>query len=207
MMKNTVANLALGILGTSLRVVDFSTDKSQQASVLQLHFPVALDSLLEEHDWHFASTSAVLVLHTEYPEGSVWKYEYQEPSDAVFIRELARDGEFSNRFQYEQNKQRWEQKYSAGNNRILTNVEDAHARYTARIPDDANFPNYFGNGLAAKLAMMIAPSVITNNFPKVRDTLMTLTRNEISKAISLDLNSQPQRLDEAPPAISARWRC
>lgn len=203
--KTDIANLALGRLGVSLTIVDAETENSQQAKIVRRHFRMSLDSLLEMHEWNFATKYLPLVLQEEDPT-PVFKYAYVMPSDALVIREIAREGMFSNRRQYEDEKEKWQQVYSSTGGLIYSNTIDAHAKYTVRISDNIAMPNHFGRALAAQLSMDIAPSLITNNFPKVRDTLNADARIDISRGIADDLGRQPQMEDSLSPFIRVRHR-
>jgi hypothetical protein len=203
--KTDIANLALGRLGVSLSVVDLETENSQQAKIIRRHFRMSLDSLLEMHDWNFATKYLPLILQEEDPT-LVFKFAYVVPSDALVIREIAREGFFSNRNQYQDEKEKWQQVYSSSGQLIYSNTPDAHAKYTVRIPDNIAMPNHFGRALAAQLSMDIAPSLITNNFGKIRDTLNADARIDISMGIADDLGRQPQMEDSLSPFIRARHK-
>jgi hypothetical protein len=203
--KTDIANLALGRLGVSLTIVDAETENSQQAKIVRRHFRMSLDSLLEMHDWNFATKYQALILQQEDPT-PIYKFAYVLPSDALVVREIAREGFFSHRNQYEDEKERWQQVYSSSGQLIYSNTPDAHAKYTVRIPDTIAMPNHFGRALAAQLSMDIAPSLITNNFPKVRDSLNADARIDISMGIAEDLGRQPQMEDSLSPFIRARYK-
>lgn len=201
--KNDVANLALGRLGVSLTVIDVDTDNTQQAKIIRRHFSMSLETLLEAHEWNFATQLQALALLAENPVPS-FLYSYSIPSDCLVIRQIAEDGMFPRFNLYEDQKQRWHQIYSGASQLIYTNVYSAHAKYTTRVPDSAAFPNHFGRALAAQLSIDIAPSLITNNFGKVRDTLNASAKNDISLGISDDINRQPLLEDSPSPFIRAR---
>jgi hypothetical protein len=203
--KNDIANLALGRLGVSLYVSDLETENSQQAKIIRRHFRMALDTLLEMHDWNFATQYSSLVLYQEDPTPN-YRFAYLAPADALVIREIAREGSFSYTQQYEDEKEKWHQVYSNTGILIYSNVIDAHAKYTTRIPDNIAMPTHFGRALAAQLSMDIAPSLITNNFGKVRDTLNSDARIDISRGIADDLGRQPQPEESLSPFIRARYK-
>lgn len=201
--KTDIANLALGKLGVSLSIVDLETENTQQAKVVRRHFRMALDAILELHNWSFATQYQALALHSEDP-GDGYGYAYVMPSDALVIRQIASDGIFPRVNQYESEKEKWQEVYSSMGQLIYTDVQDAYAKYTTRLPDSIAFPNYFGRAFAAQLALDIAPSLITNNFGKVRDTLYISAKNDISLGIAEDLGRQPLQEDSLSPFIRAR---
>jgi len=201
--KNDIANLALGRLGVSLTVADLETENSLQAKIIRRNFRMSLDTVLEMHDWNFATKYLPLILQSEDPT-PMYKFAYSLPSDALVIREIAREGFFTNRYQYQDEKEKWQQVYSSIGAVIYSNTPDAHAKYTVRIPTEIAMPTHFGRAVAAQISMDIAPSLITNNFAKIRDTLNSDARNDITLAIADDLGRQPQMEDSLSPFIRAR---
>lgn len=205
--KNDIANLALGRLGVSLQVIDLENENSIQAKVIRRHLRMSLDTLLEDHDWGFASSHQALALVTDFDdisESGGWKYKYSLPADCLILREISRDGIFSRTSQYEDEKERWQELYSSSGVRIYTDVPDAYGRYTVRLNDDIAFPTHFGRGLAAQLSMDIAPSLITNNFAKVKEMLNKDAKNDINAAIANDMGRQPQMESSLSPFIRVR---
>lgn len=201
--KNEVANLALGRLGVSLSIVDLDTENSVQAKIIRRHYKIALETLLELHPWNFATKYAPLLLQATDPTSS-YSYKYGLPSDCLVIREIAQDGIFLEVNQYEDEKERWQEVYTGASPSIYSNTKNAHAKYTAKIPDTIALPNHFGRSLAAQLSIDIAPSLITNNFGKVRDTLNSSAMNDIHLGIAQDLGKQPLLQDSLSPFLRAR---
>lgn len=205
--KNDIANLALGRLGVSLAVIDLDTENSTQAKVIRRNLRLSLDTLLEEHDWGFASSHQALSLVTDYAnisDSGGWRFKYSLPADCLVLREISRDGIFARTNQYEDEKERWEEVYSASGVRIYADVPDAYGRYTVRLNEDIAFPTHFGRALSAQLSLDIAPQLITNNFGKVRDLLNKDAKNDIALAIANDLGRQPQRENSLSPFIRIR---
>jgi hypothetical protein len=205
--KNDIANLALGRLGVSLSIIDLETENTTQAKIIRRHFRMALDTLLEEHDWNFASSHQALALVTDYDDISDsggWQYMYSLPANCLVLRELSRDGIFARTNQYQDEKEPFEEVYSSAGPRIYTDVPDAHGRFTVKLNDDIAFPTHFGRALAAQLSMDIAPSLITNNYGKVKETLNSSARSDIHLAIAHDMGRQPQRVDSASPFLRIR---
>jgi hypothetical protein len=203
--KNDIANLALGRLGVSLAVIDIATENSNQAKIIRRHFRMSLDTLLEKHPWNFANQYQALALQSEdLNAGPMRRYTYSLPADCLVLRQIAREGIFPQVNQYEDEKCRWQEIYTGSGPSIQTDVPDAHGKYTVRIPDSIAMPNHFGRALAAQLSMDIAPSLITNNFGKVRDTLNDKAMMDITFGIADDLGRQPQLEDSLSPFIRAR---
>jgi len=204
LLRLDIANLALGKLGTSLNIVDYACDTSNQAKIIRRHFKMALDLLLEKHPWSFATKYAALSLVSE-DANSFYRYLYSVPNDLLIIRDIADKERFTAVERYEDYKIRWEQEYqSSGALRVRTNLPNAWAHYTVAIPESFNFPSHFGRALAAQLALEIAPSLITNNFPKIKATLASEVMSEVNEGIANDLGRQPQRLESLSPFVLAR---
>lgn len=203
LFKNEIASLALGHLGSSLGVVDLATDNSNQAKIIRRHLRMSLNTLLESHEWSFATQFQALPLSSEDPYPG-YLYEYITPADALIIRQIAEEGIFPKVNLYEQQKLRFREVQVGGSTRIWTNIRDAHAEYTAKVSEDAAFPTHFGRGLSYQLAMDIGAQLITNNWPKVKATLIAEAKNEISNAIALDLSRQPLKQDSPNPFLLAR---
>lgn len=204
--KNDIANLALGRLGVSLSVTDVDTENSIQAKVIRRQFRSSLDTLLESHPWNFATQYAALSLISENVNPNVqYRYAYSYPAQCMVIRGLGIDGFFSHKNEYEQNVIPWQEVYTGGTPTLITWLENAYAEYTVRINEDIAMPTHFGRALAAQLSMDIAPSLITNNYGKVRDTLNSAARNDISLGISSDLGRQPLQGDAPSPFIACRY--
>lgn len=204
MFKLDIANLALAKLGTSLYIADLANDPSNQAKIIRRLFSVAYDRLLEKHQWHFLSKYAALTLVSEDADAP-FRYLYSAPADALTIREIADKQRFVAVDRYEDYKIRWEQEYqSSGAVRIRTNLPDAWAHYTIKPADSFSFPSHFGRALAAQLAIEIAPSLITNNFPKIKQTIASELRSEVDEGIAVDMGKQPRRLESYSPFVLAR---
>jgi hypothetical protein len=203
--KNEIANLALGRLGVSISVSDFDLENSTQAKVIKRQFQSSLDTLLESHPWNFATKYEALSLISENVNPNVrYRYAYSYPAQCLVIRSLGMDGVFSHENEYTDTNIQWEEIYTGGTPTLLTWVEDAHACFTVAINQDQQMPTHFGRALAAQLAMDIAPSLITNNFGKVRDTLYAAARSDISLGVANDLGRQPKHRDAPSPFIRAR---
>jgi len=200
--KLDIANLALGKLGVSLAIADY-TENSVQAKIIRRHFRMTLDTLLEKHPWNFATKFSALSLVSEDAKEQ-YRYLYSLPSDCLVLQEIAEENKFSLVEQYEDQKYRWQELYTTGSVRVRSNVPDAFGKYTVRLDEDKSFPNYFGRALAAMLAMDIAPSLITNNFPKVKRELVNDLTAEVNEGIAQDMSRQPLRLDSLNPFVRAR---
>jgi hypothetical protein len=81
-----IANLALSHLGVSATIQSF-TERSTEASVMNLWYDFARLQVLESHDWSFARKIVTLAAHADAVSG-LWSYRYQRPADCVVIRTI-----------------------------------------------------------------------------------------------------------------------
>lgn len=211
MFKTDIANDALAKLGVSNSFIttDVNTDNSQQAKIIRRQYKTAFETVLRKHEWKFATNySAMTLLETSSSYALMgYKFKYQAPPDCFVIREIAEDGIFPLVNLYEIQKNKFEQIYTNSTTlRIVCNVEDAWARYTVAVPETNGVPEYFGRAVAAQLAMDIAPMLITNNFPKIRNSLAADIQMELTEAMAQDEGNQPQRDDAPSPLLMSRFQ-
>lgn len=152
----SICNIALSHLGDEATVTSIDPPEgSQQAEYCATFYPVALDAILEDHSWSFATKRRALTLHSEDPPES-WGYTYAFPGDAVRLRAVvapdATDDTDSAEYIVEA--------LSDGTKVIYTNVEDAVARYTYRCTDTGKYTPSFVLALARRLAAFLAGPII-----------------------------------------------
>lgn len=191
------------MLGSTHTVVDLDTENTLHVKVIRRHLQASLESILEAHPWSFATAYTELALVQEQPTNS-WGFEYDYPADCMTIRRLGIEGLFPHIEEYYDQRDQFIEVDVNSDTHIYTNVGKAHAEYTRKLDVDRGFPNHFGRAFAAQLAMDIAPSIITNNFSKVKDLFMKEARNEISKQIAVDLAKKPQTPTSESPFYRAR---
>lgn len=188
LLKADVANLALGLLGSTLSISDVVLDTSAQAKVVRRHYSSSLQTLLERYAWGFAGKLQALSLLEESPEEGMYAFAYSQPSDALVILKVGAKSFLQDTEDHLDERNIFEELGA----KILTNVGDAYARYTRLIDEGEAMPNHFGRALAAQLALDIAPSIITNNFAKVKNVLVTDAERRINDGIAADLNRKPR---------------
>lgn len=204
LQKTEIANLALGRIGATLQIVSLDTDNSTQAKVLRQHFNTSLKTLLGKHAWGFATDYAALDLVEENPVGG-YAFLYRPPSDCLMIRAIAPSGvDMRDMDQYADEQVHWEESYDANGPLVRSDVGDAVAKFTKDVSPDIKFPDHFGRALAAQLSMDIAPQLITNNFPKVKEALNNSAENDISQGIALDISRKPPTQNSDSIFIRAR---
>ena len=171
-----IVNLALSHLGDAATVASINPpDGSAQAEYGQRFYPIARDSLLEMHDWGFA-TKRVLLAQVTNPSAQ-WAYCYAQPADLINTISvldanatddtavgvtfptawgegpLVNGGGYTPQpFQLESSAQ--------GADVIYTNQAGAALRYVARVTDPTRFSPLFVETLSWSLASMMAGPVI-----------------------------------------------
>ena len=83
--KTDLSNLALAELGAR-RITSYESDTTVEAKACRLHLDHVINTLLERHQWDFATTHAQLSALANVPNPE-WGSAYQLPIDCVrFIR-------------------------------------------------------------------------------------------------------------------------
>lgn len=171
-----IANLALAHLGDSATVASlYPAEGSAQAEHCARYYPIARDALLEMHAWNFATRRAALAqVGNTWTE---WAYAYQCPPNtsrilavlapqatddysAPFQTPFAIPGTVNTSVGVYQPQPFSIEVDASGNQIILTNVENAVARYTERVTDPTHFSPLFVVSLSWLLASMLAGPVI-----------------------------------------------
>jgi len=156
-----ICNLALGHLGDNATVASIiPPEGSAQAEHCARFYPIARDSLLEMHQWNFATRRATLAQVTN--NWSQWAYAYAPPngfSDVIAILPPDATDDYVTIGSYTPQPFAVETQ-DDGTEVIYTNQANAIIRYTALITDSTKFPPTFVMALSWHLASMLAGPVI-----------------------------------------------
>ena len=175
-----ICNLALAHLRDDATIASIDPPEgSAQAEHCARFYPIARDSLLQMHNWNFASRrvapASVTMPYT------MWRYAYACPGDmmvAVSVLPPEVENDYTIR-PYPADRYGWgwintpfvgagvyvPQEYSIetdtnGNKVIYTNQEGAILRYQALVPDPTKFDPLFVMALSWHLASMLAGPII-----------------------------------------------
>lgn len=161
-----ICNQALANLGDSATITSIDPPEgSPQAEHCARFYPMALSTLLEAHNWKFATRRGTLAQVTN--PSSTWDYAYAKPSDCITMMAII-DPEASDDYSasigtnaaaYTPQKFVMET-LEDGSEVILTNQENAVARYTVSITDAAKFSPLFVECLTWLLTAKIAGPVV-----------------------------------------------
>lgn len=180
-----ISNLALSHLGDDATVSNLNPPEgSVQAERCAQFYPIARDSLLEMHDWNFA-TRRIALAPVTLPDNAGWLYAYAQPSDCISIIAVIPPGVSDNYAatlgnipgyrsygpaDYYENgfspgsayiPQDYEEETDAnGLPIILTNQPTAYCRYTFRVTDTSRFSPLFVDALSWYLASMLAGPIL-----------------------------------------------
>lgn len=209
-----ICNLALGHLGDNATVASLDPPEgSAQAEHCARFYPIARDSLLELHDWGFATRRVQLAQLSNTWEQ--WDYAYARPADCLRVLAVidpnATDDYTSTTGVYTNNVPRAgaltsPQPYATeinddGAEVILTDLDDAVARYTALVTDTTKFSPLFVMALSWHLASMLAGPVIKGDVGAAEaKRCQTMMAAWLAKAQTSDAN---QRL--VAPVHSVAW--
>lgn len=175
-----ICNLALAHLGDDATVASIDPPEgSAQAEHCARFYAIARDSLLQMHNWNFASRRVALASVTM--PYTMWRYAYACPGDmmvAVSVLPPEVENDYTIR-PYPADRYGWgwintpfvgagvyvPQEYSIetdtnGNKVIYTNQEGAILRYQALVTDPTKFDPLFVMALSWHLASMLAGPVI-----------------------------------------------
>jgi hypothetical protein len=175
-----ICNLALAHLGDDATIASIDPPEgSAQAEHCARFYAIARDSLLQMHNWNFASRRVALASVTM--PYTMWRYAYACPGDmmvAVSVLPPEVENDYTIR-PYPADRYGWgwintpfvgagvyvPQEYSIetdtnGNKVIYTNQEGAILRYQALVTDPTKFDPLFVMALSWHLASMLAGPVI-----------------------------------------------
>jgi hypothetical protein len=194
-----VFNLALSNISAKA-FVNSPTENSNERKFCSANIDNAIDVVLSDHDWGFASSSEALALLKEstdaIPPRTPWIYEYMYPSTALVAREILRgsDNEKEVPFELALNND--------GVKVLLCDKQSASLRFTKRLSNPALFSPKAIEVLGWKLATMIAIS-LTKNLKLKQNAEQEYSRS-LARAQILDFNEGVNRVAPTPTSIQAR---
>lgn len=196
----TICNLGLSHLGESATVVSIDPPEgSMHAEKCAEFYPIARDSLLEMHNWGFATRRATLAELAD-PPSTAWAYAYSVPDEYLHaIALLAPGGADTDPQPFELESD------DDGNIILYTNTEDAILRYVRRTADTAKFTPLFVDTLGWLLASYLAGPIIKGDSGAAagRECYRTAV-GQLSRAAVSDASARRVEQMQTPSAISAR---
>lgn len=193
----SICNLALSNLGDAQTVNSIDPpDGSAEASKCAQFYPIARDAILEDHEWSFTIRHQSLASLGSPPAD--WRYRYALPAGCIeMLRVAPPDSHEAKDFIVEGD--------DAEGFVILTNVEQAVARYRVRVTDTTLFPAKFTQALSWLLASYLAVPVTQD--PQLRQGAYEAYVTILADARAQDANQgrlKDRRDEYEPPHLEAR---
>lgn len=201
-----ICNLALANLGEQANVSSVDPPEgSPHAERCAQFYPVALNVLLESHDWRFAMRRAVLTAYVENDLSDVWKFRYAVPAGCLRVRALHFPDSFEPAPDVARDSLDFEVALSAdGTVCIYSDVCDAVCTFVCQV-DPRAFPASFVTALSWKLAAMLAGPLIRGaEGMKMVQSCEQAASVCLEQAKSLDAMQQRCFMDSVPPWIRIR---
>ena len=191
-----ICNLALGHLGDNATVASLDPPEgSAQAEHCARFYPIARDTLLEAHNWKFATRRATLAVLDV--DSFNWTYAYAEPAGALRVVSILPGTAMST----DEGEQFETMGDDEGNALVLTHLEGATALYTVRVTDTTKFSPLFVDALSRLLAAYLAGPVIKGDVGKAEaKAQMQHFRLALNLAITSDANQR-----KVTPEHSVGW--
>ena len=220
-----ICNLALAHLGDDANIASIDPPEgSAQAEHCARFYPIARDTLLQMHNWNFASKRVTLAAVTmPYHQ---WKYSYAAPADmmvAVAVLPPEAENDYATKFT-PSDYPYWNANYTpivaagqyvpqrfsiemdtAGNKVIYTDQDGALLRYQSLVSDPTKFDPLFTLALSWHLASMLAGPVIKGEEGAAeakRCTQMALMY--LGQARASDANQRDVKVQHIVPWTSGR---
>jgi hypothetical protein len=223
-MPNVVdlCNEALANIGDGANVASIDPpDGSAQADHCKRFYPIARDTVLEMHDWGFATLRATLA-PVDFAFAQ-WQFAYAFPNLALRVHAIldpAATDDYSEPTAYDFSPfgipQLLQGVYTpqtfaietdpaTGNKIILTNQENAIARYTQLVTDTTKFTPLFCQALVAFLSSKLAGPIIKGDEGrKAAITWLQLAQSYVAKAAMSDANQRRSDITHRVPWMAKR---
>lgn len=205
MTLTEVFNETTRILGHTTVISDALTSTDRTSMAIRRVLNVQMMKLLNDYEWTYYRMRKPLELFQENPTKD-WDYSYTIPDGVVNVLAVVgcnyiKDYSFSrpnlnNVFKIE--------RYDEYKQVLYTNVKEAWGIVVVKPSELEGFPISFGMALAARLAMAIAPQLITNNYFQVKDKLKEACDQQESEAVANDIMRVPQRQPQYSESLALR---
>lgn len=210
--ETNICNLALAALGDEATVVSIDPPEgSAQADHCARWYPSARDTVLEAHDWKFASRRALGAALTS--PTSTWSYAYAKPNGALRVVAVLPPGATSD---FDEGLTKNEQPFDLetledGTEVIVTNQPDAVIRFTAAAVDPGKFPPLVVQAIVHLLASYLAGPVLKGETGRAESRAqLQLYDAWLRKAQASDMNQGRRDEQHVAQQLAARggvpWR-
>ena len=150
--KTKIFNIALQNLGIS-SIIENNNEQDPKALLLSNYYEIARNTVLEAHEWSFATAYVKLSVNLYEPINPNFLFAYSMPSDCIAPRAVINVADKQEKI--------FETAVSQGSERIiLTNHNPCILRYTKRADKEAMYSAAFVNALGFYLAYMAAQTIV-----------------------------------------------
>ena len=190
-----ICNLALShIKQTKTTIANLDTDAGNTAVQCRIHYDVARQFVLSDHNWNFSTKRLTLTDISSDPMSPVtWGYRYDYPSDCLKIQEIERLLKTAIATPY-----RVELEDDGDGLSILTDQQSARCVYTSDVTNTTLFSPGFISALGWYLASELAPALTGSE--EIQEAAITVYRNTVSAAQATDSGE-----GEQDPALDSPW--
>ena len=155
--------MSLAHLGQN-KMISSIDDATVEGRTCKLFLDTAIEDVLRDHDWNFATKDVSLAQLSETVSG--WAFLYARPANCLYVRSIHAEGsELSDKDEFEEI-----QSAITNQRSIATDTASARAKYTANVKDPNLFDPSFVLAVSYKLAAMMAQP-ITGNIGLSRELL------------------------------------
>lgn len=203
-----ICNLALAHLGDSATVSSITPPEgSAQAEHCARFYPIARDSLLERHNWNFATLRRTLALLAS-PAPPEWGYVYDVPSDVLRVLAVyspdASDELIESGVAVPQNFVRGIYDLT-DTPAIFSDTEGAVLRYVQKVADPNRFSPLFVDALSYQLAGYLAGPVYKGEEGvKLGKQMRAVAEGLLTEAKQSDANQRRLTTEHRPASVRAR---
>ncbi len=150
-------NLALNLVGGSF-VVD-PLEESTEADLCRLHYPYALEFVLESRDWNFATKRIEIAESANVEPVFGFTSSFKIPTDCARVAEVWDNKRGNQNTRYTNNDLQWQQEGEY----ISANTSDqVWVKYIEKVEDPNRFTSSFITALSTYMAYRLAIPVAEN---------------------------------------------
>ena len=190
-----ICNLALShIKQTKSTIANLDTDTGNTATQCRIHYDVARQFVLTDHNWNFATKRVTLTdISSDPMSPATWSYRYDYPSDCLRMQSIERASKTNTPIPF-----RVEAEDDGSGLSILTDTQDARAIYTWDVTNTTLFSPPFVSSLSWFLASELAPAL--SGSETIQEAALTIYRNTLIAAHAIDSAE-----GEADAELDASW--
>lgn len=191
MKRVEICNLAIGWLG-GVSIMSFEYDESVEAELCRLNYDSVRDWTLEQRDWTFAASRAIIGPLADIPAFE-YSAAFQLPSDLLVVRQVSDDPTTMRRIDYVKEQRT-----------ILANIDTLYLKYTLAVTNENMFSPSFIYAMAHKLAAVMAIPLTQNN--TVKKEMEGLAQSYVDEGGSIDGTQSKVGRAYASKILNARIR-